>query len=697
MKRTIFSFLIFVATFNFVFAQVDQYPYVELVIGSVQYAVSGDNSKQTLIYKDLELGKTIPLYSIIRTGSDGYTEIKLAPNKTIKIYEYSTVSLEKFQSDNTLRLDLGKIRVNFKKQLQSDELKVKTETGVAAVRGTDFGVIYSKGQGGISIMEVLVKEGTVNLSTIDGKNVDIPAGFSSAINSYLGNIEIDEPKKIAEEDFNKYFSEPQNIQQTQQEVKQQEEKQPEQEQTPIQPQPIQPTPKQEETKPSEPSQPKFDLGWEISAENIDGVVWNKLLLSPIFRIGKFGIGLYLVGYWDGKNNIYDTTKWYNAKEYDFGFYGETFSIQDFADDLFKKILFLSYGSKGDKVFIRLGNIPDITLGHGFIMDRYSNMLNFPAIRRIGLQFDIDFGYYGFETAVADLSRSRIIGMRHYFRPLYGTFLLGNIALGVSGVVDLEPYSISNQVFEGNPSVFFLGADVDFPVVDIGVFSLIIFSDIAKGGIYINNLDENFYLKPIFIAKGFNQGINLLPGEGISAGVKGGILGLIPYRIEYRRTTGQFIPSYFDTLYDVQRDKKVIELITLTPPPFNGILGSAGVSISNVVDGYIGYEQLWPSEDFSGYSINRLFANLKISKDLVKMIVGLPSYGILKYQRNNIPSINTFFEDPLKDSIVSLEIAYSIDPSMDISLTYKRFYLSSTEYQDSVSIQLRSSIFGEIGM
>ncbi|MGC8767132.1 MAG: FecR family protein [Brevinematia bacterium] len=696
MRSIIFSFLILLAFTAFSFAQVDQYPYVEIAIGDVQYAVSGDKSQTTLVYKQLESGKSIPLYSVIRTGADGYAEIKLAPNKTIKLYEYSTISLEKFQSDSTVQLNLGKVRVNFKKTSSFDELKVKTETGIAAVRGTDFGVIYSKGQGGLSFMEVLVKEGVVNLSTIDGKNVDVPAGFSSTINSYLGNIEIDDPKKISEEDFNKYFSEPQNLQQLpQQEQKTQDQKQEEKQ---IQPKlPVAPQGEPKPEQPSEPSEPKFNLGWEISAENINGTVWNKILLSPIFRIGKFGVGLYLVGYWDGKNNIYNTTKWYNSQEYDFGFYGNTFSITDFADDLFKKILFLSYGSKGDKVFIRIGNIPDITLGHGFIMDRYSNMLNFPAIRRIGLQFDLDFGYYGFETAVADLSRSRIIGMRHYVRPLYGTFLLGNIALGVSGVVDLEPYSVSNQVFEGNPSVFFVGADVDFPVVDVGVFSLTIFGDVAKGGIYINDLNANTYLISVFTNKGFNQGFNLLPGEGISAGVKGGILGIIPYRIEYRRTTGQFVPSYFDTLYDIQRTIKLTNLITFTPPTFNGILGSAGVSISNVVDGYIGYEQLWPSEDFSGYSVNRLWANLKISKDLVKMIAGIPSYGVLKYQRNNIPSFNVFFEDVLKDSVVSLEIAYSVDPTVDILLTYKRFYLSSTEYQDSVGIQLRSSIFGEIGM
>ncbi|MGC8870347.1 MAG: FecR domain-containing protein, partial [Brevinematia bacterium] len=128
MRSIIFSFLILLAFTAFSFAQVDQYPYVEIAIGDVQYAVSGDKSQTTLVYKQLESGKSIPLYSVIRTGADGYAEIKLAPNKTIKLYEYSTISLEKFQSDSTVQLNLGKVRVNFKKTSSFDELKVKTET-----------------------------------------------------------------------------------------------------------------------------------------------------------------------------------------------------------------------------------------------------------------------------------------------------------------------------------------------------------------------------------------------------------------------------------------------------------------------------------------------------------------------------------------------------------------------------------------
>ncbi len=676
-------------------AQVDKYPYVEIALGSVQYAVSGDESKGNLVYKDLSSGESIPLFSIIRTGPDGYVEISLEPNKIIKIYEFSTVSLSKFKTDSSIELKVGKLKAKVKKTSTFDEFKVRTETGIAAVRGTEFGVIYNTGQA--SIMQVFVKEGIVSLTDPTGRSVDINAGYSSSISRYLNITEIEEPRPISPEEFEKYFADKTEAQEQPQKVEKVEEEKKEKESAPPSPsQTPSPQPSLPKETPSEPATPKFNFGWGISSENINGVVWNKIVLSPVFYLGKFGVGLYLVSYWDGKNNIYDTTKWYNAKEYDFGFYQDGFDIKDFGNDLLLKILFLSYGSKSDKVFIRLGNIPDMTLGHGFIFDRYSNMLGFPSIRKIGLQFDLDFGIYGFETVFSDLSRTRLFGTRHYVRPLYGTPVLGNLGFGVSGVIDLEPFVLSNQAFEGNPSVFFIGADVDFPVFDIYVLSLTIFADIAKAGIYINNTNENPYLSYVITTKGYQNGFNLLDGYGLSAGIKGTIIGILPWKIEYRRTEGNFIPGYFDTLYDSQKSEKLVSLLTFTPPPFNGILGNLGVNIEGIAEGNIEYEQLWPQADFSDYSINKLVGRFKIDKQIIKTFVGVPVYGKLTYYRNNIPSINDFFSDPLRDSTVTLEIAYSIDENLDISVAYKRFFISSTEYQDSVSIQLRSSIFGELG-
>ncbi len=695
MRRVLLVILtLFVS--SFVFAQVDKYPLVKLVIGKAEYAVAGDKSTTPIAYRELDVDMVLPTSSIIRTGPDGYVEVLLDPNKTIKIFNSSTISLLTFYSENTVTLDVGKIKAKVGKLVGSDSFKVKTDSGIAAVRGTEFGVIYNVGSGGgISLMEVLVSEGLVALSTPDGRTVEIPAGYSSSISKYPGGVDLETPKPVSPEVFSKYFEEPVQAQQ-QQEIQPTQEKQ----QPGITPNQVPQQPSAPPA-PSAPSEPKFSFGYQISAENIDNVVWNKIVLSPVFQIGDFGVGLYIVSYWNGKDNVYDTSKWYNGAEYNFGFHENAFDIRDFSDDLFKKILFLSYGQKGKQVFIRLGNIPDMTLGHGFIIDRYSNMLGFPAIRKIGLQFDLDLGVYGFESAFADLSRTRMFGMRHYVRPLYGTPVLGNLAFGVTGAIDLEPYIVQTIVnsntntyaYEGNPSVFSVGIDADFPVIDIGIFSMTLFADFAKSGIYINKKEESLHL--YLINSNLNEGFNLFDGFGLSGGVKGVVL-VLPWRLEYRRTTGSFIASYFDTLYDAQKTEKLISLISSNIPSYNGLLGSIGVKLENIAEGYIEYQQLWP-EDGSLNSVNSLSAKFVIDKEIIKSTIGVPAYGSLTFRRNNIPSIQDFFADVLKDGVAKLEVAYSVSPDLDIAISYRRFYISSTEYQDSIGIQLRSSIFGDLGM
>jgi hypothetical protein len=69
MKLLVRFLIAFALTYSILFsafAQVDKYPYVEIALGSVQYAVSGDESKGNLVYKDLSSGMSIPLFSTIR-------------------------------------------------------------------------------------------------------------------------------------------------------------------------------------------------------------------------------------------------------------------------------------------------------------------------------------------------------------------------------------------------------------------------------------------------------------------------------------------------------------------------------------------------------------------------------------------------------------------------------------------------------
>jgi hypothetical protein len=115
--------------------------------------------------------------------------------------------------------------------------------------------------------------------------------------------------------------------------------------------------------------PSFGMGLEFGTVTINGTNYNTIHLQPDLKIGKFGIGLDVNFEFDadGRFRSEDWTGWQN---------------------ILSKIMYLRWGQKFDKpVYVKIGNIDDFTIGHGLIMYRYSNMLNYPGTKTLGLAFD----------------------------------------------------------------------------------------------------------------------------------------------------------------------------------------------------------------------------------------------------------------------------------------------------------------------
>lgn len=64
--------------------------------------------------------------------------------------------------------------------------------------------------------------------------------------------------------------------------------------------------------------------------------------------------------------------------------------------------YVRYGFKRDSLYFRLGQLDAARLGHGSIMFLYRNNASYDA-RRLGIEFDADFGHFGFESVVSDVS------------------------------------------------------------------------------------------------------------------------------------------------------------------------------------------------------------------------------------------------------------------------------------------------------
>ena len=120
----------------------------------------------------------------------------------------------------------------------------------------------------------------------------------------------------------------------------------------------------------------FSLGLGIGSATLDGVLYNQLALRPEINIWKIGIGLDLILYIDNEGNIAPIVK-------------DKWDINNDPSLILDKILYIKYGQKTDPGWFKYGSLEGVTLGYGGLVNNYSNMMEFPSVRRVG----INGGFY----------------------------------------------------------------------------------------------------------------------------------------------------------------------------------------------------------------------------------------------------------------------------------------------------------------
>ncbi len=376
--------------------------------------------------------------------------------------------------------------------------------------------------------------------------------------------------------------------------------------------------------------PNFGMGLQFGTVTIDGTNYNTIRFQPDLALGKFGIGL-------------DINFEFSAKG-DF-----RFEEWNSAQAILSKILYIRWGQKGDMVYAKAGNINDFTLGHGVLMNRYSNMLNYPAYKKIGLAFDLDLKNFGLESMVANILDPDLFGGRIYVRPLLGSSLpiVNNLEIGATAVLDVDPqnenppasspYSYIFISTNSTNTVFAYGMDAGLPVINTPVVSMLGYMDFAAiGG----------------------------SGSGEILGVAGSLVSFVPYQLELRILQPGFIPSYFDAYYDSARSSKYNTLHTAVTNGYVGWMLSSGVSL-------LEKKVIWTlqlEDSFGDASNPMLTMNFFLSPDLLKK-VGLK----LVWIRKNITKFSDVFEFKTADSIAILDLDYYISDEMALSIRYTRTY------------------------
>ncbi|HOX42383.1 MAG TPA: hypothetical protein PK668_02240 [Myxococcota bacterium] len=256
-------------------------------------------------------------------------------------------------------------------------------------------------------------------------------------------------------------------------------------------------------------------------------------------------------------------------------YGGVLRREDWDEwtDYLKIIRYFRFGHKGELVFLQLGDLPGVTIGHASIVNRYYNNTDL-AHFKLGVTLDVNTDYAGVETLLNNAFVSNLIGGRVYLKPFSfwdKDSYLNNFAIGFTAIsdyaapycpdfeqqdtaggpwtpggacmpaaLDHDPATFPNvrQRFDEDMNIVLadkkaatvLGGDLEFKVLNLEWINLTPYVDL--NGI----IDGGF---------GFHGGIMTnfnIPV--ISVGLQ--------TRIEYRWMERGYIPSYFDSFYEIQK-------------------------------------------------------------------------------------------------------------------------------------------------
>lgn len=635
------------------------FEYGSIYLGMELYA--GDRIKTLKSSAELRM---IPNNSIFKIGASTDFQIKVLANPG-GVNEFSLLE--------------GKIRMVAAKTSGKDGYRFTTPTALAGVRGTDFGMEVSPGK----VDKLLVRQGVVEFTKV-ATNSSLSLSEGMGADTFASDFSA---KSLTTQELADFFANlnfvvlnPGQVPGLQPVVTTTPPKasQPQTTAAPDTPQLAEPAAAKALNKNSTANVDaiKKVLGIEVGTLILDGVTHGKLIVQPKIIVPDFKAVFYLPIIY--KNDLFNAGDWYRPNgnnEWSFGTDQNPGDISgillDIARDLVLKIKYIEIAKPNDPFFLQVGNIPSMTLGHGFLIGGYANDGDFPAVRRLGVNLGLNGGAVAFETMVNDLAQPEIYGARFVWRPVYPSFKLGT---GLSIAADINPLSSisddgasSQQTLDIQaakqimPMLFNVGIDLDLPIIESALFSIKAFGDF--GGLIpyftkgFSRADGSTVSEGFQVAHFFT--LNTYPSIGIgfqNYGIETGVMGnisIVDYRLDFEYSEGNFQPSYIDQSYDRTRAQRAIDLINQYKNPAiseegiikMGIFGKLGVNILDTAYLSAGYKWPWTISDLSGIDYHNpdFFSfSLSFAKDRLPYGIGFSIAYERSYFVNMFTDINNFF-------------------------------------------------------
>jgi len=366
------------------------------------------------------------------------------------------------------------------------------------------------------------------------------------------------------------------------------------------------------------------LGYaKIGDDNFFGIT-----IRPELAIGKIGVGLNIDLLYNVETGHIRTEDWNESYDY------------------FRILRYVRYGHKRDPFYARVGALDRARIGHGFLMNFYTNETANYDKRKIGFALDLDFGDFGFETMTSNLGRLELVGFRGYIRPMHFSEIpiLSNLAFGLSYVTDIDP----DEIRDTDDAVAAFGFDTELPLIN---------NDMLYTGLY------------------YDYGKIVDYGNGTAFGVEAQLKGLaglfnVYTKFERRLLGEKFIPSFFGAYYEVERHSKtivpamaggdsvihnrkadILEGLTKDTKGWYGELGAHVLGALQVVGTY-----QWLDENPNGI----LHFQAEIP-DAVPKISARATYDKI--------GIKTVKDLSLPNSIAAVGLGYKINPWMIVYMDY----------------------------
>jgi hypothetical protein len=412
---------------------------------------------------------------------------------------------------------------------------------------------------------------------------------------------------------------------------------------------------QDETANEGERRPAFDFTLNLSVglssyEDSAGeqAVYQKYGVFPEFSYGRWGLGFDLSLELDGDFHLMDLDndghpdRWTTLHDY------------------ITRIHYVRYGKKGDPLYGRIGAFDSRTLGHGLVMERYSNTVFYPQVIQLGFDFNMDgelfsFPYVGFEAVADDVLDWDIVGVRLYARPLAGSAkpLLKRLEFGGTFVTDQDPQENPLDVPEDDSAsegVSEYGVDVELPLLEKDRTSLLAYADWAK------------------IVDG---GSGALLGSTLTYGWLA-LLGQLRFNGE------GFAHAYFDSFYERDRGGKSASLAAYGEFYVGYLIGTEMSVLDTVTFSF----RL--TDGIGGPEMPRVIAAVDTGEKFSRKL------GIaVSYDMRNIESFSDLFSED--DSLIRLTLGYKLGAAADIVFTFERAYSPySLDPADRIYIDTRFS-------